>query len=107
MKLLLAPFLCGSALAALAAEPPVAALGNLTATGILGWYAWHTATRTVPQLVEDFRLELGAGREEHRADRDLFLREMAAQRAQSHADRTATVAALGELTAAIREGGGQ
>lgn len=38
-------------------------LGNLTATAILGWYAWHTTTRTIPQIVTDFRHELQELRE--------------------------------------------
>lgn len=53
--------------------------GNMTSTAILGWYAWHTTTRTIPQLVADFRQELQdlretfcqqlqAEREAHRAE---------------------------------------
>lgn len=38
-------------------------VGNLTATAILGWYAWHTTTRTIPQIVADFRHELQELRE--------------------------------------------
>lgn len=62
--------------------------GNLTSTAILGWYAWHTTTRTIPQLVADFRRELQeireafrqelqAERETHRAE-VLHLREVEA-----------------------------
>lgn len=47
--------------------------GNLTATAILGWYAWHTTTRTIPQIVADFRFELQELRETLRE-------ELAAQR---------------------------
>ncbi len=54
MKLVLVP-LFAAVVFALAADPPVAELSNLTATAILGWYAWHTATRAIPQLVADFR----------------------------------------------------
>ena len=80
MKLLLPPLFAAGALVALAAEPPLAEFSNLTATAILGWYAWHTATRTLPRLVEDFRRELAAERALHRSDRDCFLRELAAER---------------------------
>ncbi len=47
--------------------------GNLTATGILGWYAWHTAARTIPGLVKDFR-------EEAREQREAFKEEMRIER---------------------------
>src|SRR3954471_7281000 len=88
MKLLLIPISAG-ALLALVAEPPLAEFSNLTATAILGWYAWHTATRTLPQLVEHFRRELAAERALHRTDRDCFLRELSAEREQRHRDHTA------------------
>jgi hypothetical protein len=81
MKLLLIPIAAGT-LVALVAEPPLAEFSNLTATAVLGWYAWHTATRTLPQLIENFRRELAAERALHRSDRDCFLRELAAERAQ-------------------------
>jgi hypothetical protein len=48
----------------------VQSIGSLTATGILGWYAHHTATRTIPSLVKDFREELAAEREAGRQDRE-------------------------------------
>lgn len=74
----------GAALAevlAQAAPGPVANypnidFGNLTATGILGWYAWHTAARTIPGLVKDFR-------EEAREQREAFKDEMRIER-ESH-----------------------
>jgi hypothetical protein len=81
MRLLLIPIAAGTLLA-LVAEPPLAEFSNLTATAVLGWYAWHTATRTLPQLIENFRRELAAERALHRSDRDCFLRELAAERAQ-------------------------
>lgn len=60
--------------AAPASEPfPHLDLGNLTATGILGWYAWHTAARTIPGLVKDFR-------EEAREQREAFKEEMRIER---------------------------
>lgn len=51
-------------------------LGNLTATGILGWYAWHTASRTIPGLVKDFR-------DEAREQRETFKEQMRIER-ESH-----------------------
>jgi len=56
MKIILLP-LAATSLLALTTDPPISGLSNLTATAILGWYAWQTATRTVPQLVADFRAE--------------------------------------------------
>jgi hypothetical protein len=100
MKLLLFPVAAGT-LFALVAEPPLAEFSNLTATAVLGWYAWHTATRTLPQLVEDFRRELAAERALHRTDRDCFLREMAAERAQRHTEHTALKDAVDSLTDSI------
>lgn len=61
-----------------AGELPRFDLANLTATGILGWYAWHTAARTIPGLVKDFR-------EEAREQREAFKEEMRIER-QSHRD---------------------
>src|SRR5437016_2988781 len=100
MKLLV-PLFATAAVVALAAEPPVSGLGNLTASAILGWYAWHTATRTVPQLVADFRGELAAERSQNHADRDTFFRELAEERSQRQADNTALVLAIDDLTTAI------
>lgn len=82
-------------------ELPLPELGNLTATGILGWYAWYTASRTIPALVQAFREEMQAWRDERRADREAFQRELADQRAQNHADHQAIVAALGGLAQRI------
>lgn len=59
---------------------PLPELSNMTATAILGWYAWHTASRTIPDLIENFRDEL------------------AAERQQRRQDSKAVVAALGRLT---------
>lgn len=63
--------------------------GNLTATAILGWYAWHTTTRTIPQLVADFRQELTALREAFReelaSERELHRCEL--ERLQGDANR--------------------
>jgi hypothetical protein len=78
MKILIAPLLA-TAFLALTADPPFAELGNLTSTAILGWYAWHTTTRSIPQLVADFRNEL------------------AAERTQRHTDTAAILQAIHEL----------
>jgi hypothetical protein len=100
MKLLLLP-LAATSLLALATDPPISGLSNLTATAILGWYAWQTATRTVPQLVADFRSELAAARDDHRHDRDSFFAEMSQERAARHDDNTAMTHSLQELTTAL------
>ncbi|HZZ73575.1 MAG TPA: hypothetical protein VFE24_15080 [Pirellulales bacterium] len=72
-------------------------LGNLTATAILCWYAWHTASHTIPQLMRDFREELAAGRQECQFERDLLRRELCEERAQRHTDNQAIVAALEQV----------
>jgi hypothetical protein len=97
MKLLFIPIAAGTLLA-LVAEPPLAEFSNLTATAVLGWYAWHTATRTLPRLVEDFRRELAAERALHRTDRDCFLRELAAERNQRHTEYAALKDSVNSLT---------
>src|SRR5688572_9809047 len=53
---------------------------TLTATSILGWYAWHTTTRTIPELVAAFRDELAAIRTECAAEREALHAELAAER---------------------------
>lgn len=42
-------------------------LGNFSSSAILGWYAWHTASRTIPGLVRSFREELAAERQQRQA----------------------------------------
>ena len=69
-------------------------LGNVTATAIVCWYAWHTASRTIPELMRDFREELAAQRDECHAERELLRRELAEERSQRHADNIAIVDAL-------------
>ncbi|HZZ27159.1 MAG TPA: hypothetical protein VFE46_04055 [Pirellulales bacterium] len=101
MKILLGPLFAVATIAALTGQPPVAELSNLTATAILGWYTWYTATKTIPQLVHHFRNELAAERGEHRIDRNAFLCEMASQRAQRLDDAAAMTRAVNELAASI------
>jgi hypothetical protein len=101
MKILLGPLFAAATIMALTAQPPVAELSNLTATAVLGWYTWYTATKTIPQLVQHFRSELAAERGEHRLDRDVFLHEMASQRVQRQEDAATIVQAMNELTLLI------
>lgn len=42
--------------------------GNLTATAILGWYAWHTQTRTIPKMQDDFRSAIEKQRDDFREE---------------------------------------
>lgn len=119
------PTLLASSTAAVAiglahlADSPWPELGNLSATAILGWYAWHTAARTIPELVRAFRDESAAqrallvaerntGRDdletlraEHLAERRALREELAAERTQRHADQQAIVAALEQLAACL------
>ena len=48
-------------------------LANMTATGILGWYAYHTASKVIPNMLKDFR-------EESKEQREAFRAEMAEER---------------------------
>ena len=77
-------------------------LGNVTATAVLGWYAWHTATRTIPSLIENFREEMAAARYEFRAEREAMRGELSAERRERHADSAAMVGALRELAERLR-----
>jgi hypothetical protein len=102
-------------LAALA-PAPLPDVGNLSAVAILCWFAWHTATKSVPQLVTQFRdemaetraafdaqrladrEELAAMRAELMADRVAFRDELGRERDGRHDDHRAIVAVLSELT---------
>jgi hypothetical protein len=64
----------------LAADVPLPDVSNLTATAMLGWYAWHTASRTIPDLVANFRAELAAARDDHRAAVECLCHELRAHR---------------------------
>jgi hypothetical protein len=65
-------------IAGVLAQLPLPEVGNLTATAMLGWYAWHTVARTIPELVTNFRAELAAERADHRAAIESLCRERAA-----------------------------
>ena len=65
-------------LAGFLAQLPLPEVGNLTATAMLGWYAWHTVARTIPELVTNFRVELAAERSDHRAAIESLCREISA-----------------------------
>ena len=79
-------------------------LGNMTATAILCWYAWHTAARTIPHLVRDFRAELAFQREECGEERERLRRELSEERAQRHADNIAIVTALEQVAEQLAVG---
>jgi hypothetical protein len=76
---------------------PATDVGNLTATMILGWYAWHTVSKTLPNIVKEFRDEMGMVRAECRGERESLLEVITAQRLQFHADHVAIVEALNDL----------
>ncbi|MEZ6069389.1 MAG: hypothetical protein R3C10_03750 [Pirellulales bacterium] len=81
---------------------PVPELGNVTATAILGWYAWHTASRTIPGLIRDFRDDVRTERAEHLAELVAFREEMASEREQRHRDHMVIVDVLGALSSQLR-----
>ena len=49
-------------------ELPNIDFGNLTATAILGWYAWHTQTRTITKMQDDFRSAIEKQRDDFREE---------------------------------------
>lgn len=49
-------------------ELPNIDFGNLPATAILGWYAWHTQTRTIPKMQDDFRSAIEKQRDDFREE---------------------------------------
>jgi hypothetical protein len=76
-------------------QPPD--LGNLTATAILGWYAWHTASRTIPELLSAFRQELAAARDEFREERAAFHAALDRERVGRAADSVLLAEAIREM----------
>jgi hypothetical protein len=73
-------------------------ISNLTATAVLGWYAWHTVSKTIPEVVQAFRDEMAAARAECRGDREALYQELAAERQQRHNDHVAITQALDDLS---------
>ena len=77
-------------------QTPVMEWGNLTATAVLGWYVWHTSTRTLPALVRAFREEMAAARADFHAEQTALRMELAAERTQRHEDQQLVADALAE-----------
>lgn len=70
---------------------------TISATGVLGWYVWHTTYHTIPGLVKAFREELAAMRSEFAAERDALHEELAAERRQRHEHHILVVESLRDL----------
>lgn len=70
---------------------------TLTATSILGWYAWHTTTHAIPELVRAFRDELAAVRRQCTDEREALQAELAAERNRRHEHHLLIVDALRDL----------
>jgi hypothetical protein len=83
-------------------QPPLPELGNVTATAILGWYAWHTASRTIPGLIKNFRDDVRTERAEHLAELLAFREEMATEREQRHRDHMVIFDVLSALSSQLR-----
>lgn len=77
--------------------PGLPDVSNLTATAVLGWYAWHTASRTIPALLETFRQEMAASRADCRVELAALHDELNRQREQDHDDHQAILDALRRL----------
>lgn len=91
----------GSPLVALAlAESVSPELGNLTASAVLGWYAWYTATRTMPGMLRTFRDEMSAARQDFRQDCAALREQLACEREYRHRDNAAMARALNRLSRA-------
>jgi hypothetical protein len=76
------------------AQLPLPEVGNLTATAMLGWYAWHTVARTIPEIVTNFRSELAAERADHRAAIESLCRELAALKLRTPRSQAPPASAL-------------
>jgi hypothetical protein len=74
----------------------------VTATAILGWYAWHTASRTIPGLIKNFRDDVRTERAEHLAELLAFREEMATEREQRHRDHMVIFDVLSALSSQLR-----
>jgi len=75
-------------------------LGNLTASAVLGWYAWYTATRTMPGMLRSFREEMTAARQDFRNETAAQRAELAVEREYRHRDNAAIAKALHRLAQA-------
>lgn len=97
-------FVIGSPLVALAlAEAVAPELGNLTASAVLGWYAWYTATRTMPGLLRSFREEMNAARHDFRGESAALREQLACEREYRHRDNAAIAKALNRLSRATAQ----
>lgn len=81
-------------------------LGSASATALLGWYAWHTATKTIPNLVNDFRAEMKESREacatEKQGHLDAFRAELREERQHREASSTRIATALDKLSDSVK-----
>jgi len=84
-------------------------LGNLTASAVLGWYAWYTATRTMPGMLRSFRDEMTAARQDFRNETAAQRAELAVEREYRHRDNAAIAKALNRLARAslLNRGGAE
>lgn len=84
----------------------VTALGGASATAILGWYAWFTATKTIPNLVNDFRSEMSESRkscaEEKKSHLDSFRAELKEERQHRENSSQRIASALDRLSESVR-----
>lgn len=74
---------------------------TISATGVLGWYVWHTTYCTIPGLVKAFREELAAIRCEFAEERTALHEELAAERQQRHEHHVLVVESLRDLAERI------
>jgi hypothetical protein len=77
--------------------PSMFDFSSLTATAVLGWYAWYTAYHAIPALVQAFRDEQAALRADCAAERESLHAELAAEREQRYAHYALVVESLRDL----------
>lgn len=90
----------GGLMAVNLAELVAPELGNLTASAVLGWYAWYTATRSTPGMLRSFRDEMHAARQDFRTETAAQRDQLACEREYRHRDNAAIARALNRLSRA-------
>ncbi|MGC3972367.1 MAG: hypothetical protein QM775_35000 [Pirellulales bacterium] len=81
--------------------PSLPDFSALSATAVLAWYAWHTASHTLPELVRAFRDEMASLRGDCAAEREALHADLAAERERRHADHALLADAIRELAARL------
>ena len=80
-------------------------INNLTATAVLAWYAWYTASRSIPDIIKQHIDASKAAQEqfisEMASTRKTFQDQIATLQSTTHADAMAVAKGIGDLSQAI------